>query len=200
MYRKRVTLNWLIIGSTLLLISACVTSPNKPIASIDRDLFVCNGTNVSNAPAHDRSGKIKHYSPYLTINRIQLARAPVQGCLSSAYGKRRGGAGSFHDGIDLFTQKPVSIAAAGSGRIKSIGSQRGYGRTIIIDHGRGITTRYAHLSSYKKGLRIGLRIEVGDVIGRTGSSGNATAIHLHYEIRVHGRSYNPLLRKTLQGS
>lgn len=69
---------------------------------------------------------------------------------------------------------------------------RGYGRTITIRHNDRVKTRYAHLSAYEQGLRPGDRIATGTLIGYTGDSGNATAIHLHYEIIVGGQARNPL--------
>ena len=174
------------------LLSACATVPQNSTHFEKNSLSLCQNIKVSNAPAHDRSGKITRYSPFITINNVSLARAPVDGCLSSAFGPRRGGAGKIHKGIDLYTRTPTPIAAAAKGKISFIGSQKGYGKTVIIDHGNGVTTRYAHLSSYDRVMRVGLRVLLGDVIGRTGKTGNATATHLHYEVRLHGKTINPL--------
>lgn len=184
---KKIPLIWMIIG-----LSACAVHVPASSPGIAQSLSLCPGINVSNAPPHDRSGRVKGFSTYFKVNQIRLARAPVMACLSSAYGSRDSGAGSFHQGIDLFTKKPVAIVAAGPGRVASVSSLRGYGRTVIIDHGRGVTTRYAHLSSYKRGIKPGTRVKAGDIIGRAGASGNATAIHLHYEVRVKGQSFDPL--------
>lgn len=67
--------------------------------------------------------------------------------------------------------------------------QRGYGQSVTIDHGSGITTLLPHLSVVE--ARVGQRVEQGEVIGRIGQTGNATTPHLHYEIRDHGRPVNP---------
>ena len=69
---------------------------------------------------------------------------------------------------------------------------RGYGKTIVIRHNRSLKTRYAHLSRYAPDLRPGKRVARGDYIGDTGRTGNATAVHLHYEIISNGRPRNPL--------
>lgn len=122
----------------------------------------------------------------------KLLRAPVAACVSSGFGPRRGGAGSFHHGVDLFTRGPSPVYAGGDGVIESVQTLRGYGKTVLITHGRGIKTRYAHLSEYARGLKSGARVSRGEMIGRTGRTGNATAIHLHYEILVDGRRQNPL--------
>ncbi|MEM9706544.1 MAG: M23 family metallopeptidase [Pseudomonadota bacterium] len=119
-------------------------------------------------------------------------RAPSPGCLSSGYGPRRGGAGRYHRGVDLYTGAPKDVFAAGDGRIKEIGSLRGFGNTVLIDHGRGVTTRYAHLSRFEPKLRVGDRVLLGQRIARSGKTGNATGIHLHYEIRVNDKAINPL--------
>ncbi len=84
------------------------------------------------------------------------------------------------------------MVSGGDGVIEFIGSQRGYGRTVTIRHSRSVKTRYAHLSSYAGRLREGARIRQGEPIGMTGATGNATAVHLHYEILVRGRPINPI--------
>lgn len=114
------------------------------------------------------------------------------GCLSSGFGPRRGGAGSLHKGIDIYTADERPIIAAASGRIDFVGVQRAFGRTIVITHKKGVATRYAHLSSFSKNIKAGSRITAGDIIGQTGKSGNASAVHLHYEILIDGKPVNPL--------
>ncbi len=63
---------------------------------------------------------------------------------------------------------------------------------VLIRHEGGVKTRYGHLSSYARGLNAGTRVRRGDLIGHTGDSGNATAVHLHYEILINGKRRNPL--------
>lgn len=155
------------------------------------DLAIC-ATTVSNAPSLDRNGTVSAYDPYARIGSVILARAPVHGCLSSGFGPRRGGAGSFHKGIDLYTNGPMEIGAGGDGIVEFIGDKRGYGRTIIIRHNDRLTTRYGHLSKYARGLKPGMRVRRGDIIAMTGKSGNATAVHLHYEILIGDNAQNPL--------
>lgn len=156
------------------------------------ELRLCPGMRVSNAPPASANGEIANYSPITVVRGLMLARAPVDACLSSAFGPRSTGAGSFHDGLDLYTGTPRPALAGGDGRIASIREQRGYGLVIVISHGDGVMTRYAHLSSAAPGLRPGDRVHAGDEIGRTGKSGNATAVHLHYEILIDGRAVDPL--------
>lgn len=148
--------------------------------------------NVSNAPRTDRSGHISNFQPTTNVAGVSLLRAPVSACVSSGFGLRKSGARQFHDGVDLFTRTPTRIYAGGDGIIGSIQTLRGYGRTILIRHNERVQTRYAHLSSYADGLRKGARVRKGQLIGLTGKTGNATAVHLHYEILVNGRPKNPL--------
>lgn len=155
-------------------------------------LAICPGMRVANAPPAGPDGRLANYSPLTVLRGAMLARAPVDACLSSGFGPRSGGAGAFHDGIDLYTGSPRPVLAGGDGRIVSIGEQHGYGLMIVIAHGDGVSTRYAHLSSIAPDLRAGLRVRAGAVIARTGKSGNATAVHLHYEILVDGRPVDPL--------
>ncbi|MCX7557457.1 M23 family metallopeptidase [Xanthomonadaceae bacterium JHOS43] len=96
-----------------------------------------------------------------------------------------------HKGVDYAARSGTPIMAAGEGRISFAGWQNGYGHTVIIDHGRGYTTLYAHLSKFG-GYRKGSRVRQGDVIGYVGSSGLATGPHLHYEFRVNGAHRDPL--------
>jgi murein DD-endopeptidase MepM/ murein hydrolase activator NlpD len=96
-----------------------------------------------------------------------------------------------HEGVDYGAGRGTPIHAAGEGRIKFAGWQSGYGRTVIVDHGKGYTTLYAHMSRFGKYDR-GERVAQGSVIGYVGSSGTATGPHVHYEFRINGQHRNPL--------
>lgn len=95
-----------------------------------------------------------------------------------------------HYGVDIANKVGTPIYAADAGVIETIGWSTGYGNTIIIDHGGGKKTRYAHLSKFyvKKGQKVGK----GESIGAMGSTGWSTGPHLHFEIIIDGRKYNPL--------
>lgn len=140
----------------------------------------------------DGARRIINYQPQTYVRGQALYRAPVAACVSSGFGPRKGGASSFHKGVDLYTRGPTPVYAGGDGVIAAVATMSGYGRTIIIRHRKGVETRYAHLSEYASGLRAGARVRRGDFIGRTGRTGNATAVHLHYEVLVDGRRHNPL--------
>lgn len=100
------------------------------------------------------------------------------------YGSRR-----LHAGIDIGAPSGTPIAAANDGVVIFAGTQGGYGRTVIVDHGGGITTLYAHQSSI--GSSKGQAVSRGDIIGYVGATGTATGNHLHFEVRVDGSPNNP---------
>lgn len=176
-----------------LALAACGSAPKHGAAPHARAyahmLAICPG-HVSNAPAADERGRMARFTPYAEVRGNELARAPVSGCLSSGFGPRRGGAGRYHKGVDLFTRNPQPIKAAGDGVVESAGRMRGYGNVITVRHRNGVATRYAHLSAFA--VRKGARVRQGQMIGRTGDTGNATAVHLHYEVLIDGRPVNPL--------
>lgn len=175
-------------------LGACAsTSTSRPDASAHLGhLSLCKGVRISNAPQTDSAGRIINFDAVANIKGVSLLRAPVDACVSSGFGPRRGGASSFHHGVDLYTGGPKAVFAGGAGTVTAVQSLRGYGKTVLVDHGHGVKTRYAHLSSYADGLRPGMRVAKGDRLGRTGRTGNATAVHLHYEILIDGRRHNPL--------
>lgn len=98
--------------------------------------------------------------------------------------------GSSHTGVDIANRRGTSLKAADSGYVSFTGWQGGYGKFIIIDHGNGIVTRYAHCDSIS--VSVGQRVSKGQVIGTLGSTGNSTGPHLHFETLVNGSFCNPL--------
>jgi murein DD-endopeptidase MepM/ murein hydrolase activator NlpD len=95
-----------------------------------------------------------------------------------------------HFGYDLAATKHMPVPAANTGVVVFAGPLTIYGNTIVIDHGLGLQTLYAHLSSI--GVKPGDKVEKGQEIGRSGTTGLATGDHLHYEVLVHGTSVTPL--------
>ena len=118
---------------------------------------------------------------------------PITAQISSPFGWRRnpfGGRGSeFHSGIDLRAPTGTPIRAAGGGTVTFQGWRSGYGNTVIIDHGSGFTTLYAHNSANL--VNVGQRVERGDIIARVGSTGRTTGPHLHFEVMLNGSHLNP---------
>lgn len=112
--------------------------------------------------------------------------------ISSGFGYRADpftGEGAFHAGLDFKGPVGAPIYAAAKGTVSFAGVRQGYGNCVEIDHGNGLTTRYAHMS--RIGARAGQAIDAGAVIGAIGSSGRSTGPHLHFEVRIHDRPVNP---------
>lgn len=113
--------------------------------------------------------------------------------VSSGFGMRKDPIDStmkMHKGIDISAEIGTKVYAAGSGKIIRIASSEdGYGNCIVIDHGFGFVSRYAHLSGFK--VKEGDEVKKGDLIGLVGSSGRSTGPHLHYEIEKEGEKIDP---------
>lgn len=97
-----------------------------------------------------------------------------------------------HEGVDLAAPRGTPVKAAADGKIIYMGKDGGYGNLVKISHGHGVTTRYAHLSRYAKGLHVGSYVHEGQRIAYVGSSGLATGPHLHFEVRINNQPHNPL--------
>lgn len=118
---------------------------------------------------------------------------PVNSRITSGFGNRRHpilGYNRFHAGIDFGASQGTAINAADAGRVIFAGWYGGYGRTVIIDHGGGITTLYAHASRLY--VRVGQNVAQGQTIAAIGSTGLSTGPHLHFEVRQNGRPVNPM--------
>lgn len=113
---------------------------------------------------------------------------PVQGPISSPFGPRWG---RMHQGLDIAVVTGTPVRAAASGRVTFSGDNGGYGLLVIIDHGNGVETRYAHNSQLL--VKVGDRVQRGQVIARSGNTGNSTGPHVHFEIRQYGQAVDPLL-------
>lgn len=96
-----------------------------------------------------------------------------------------------HHGTDFGTGHGTPVMTTADGTVSFAGWSGGYGNLIKIDHGNGYETRYAHLSRFARGISRGARVQQGQVIGYTGATGLATAPHLHFEFRLHGRPVDP---------
>jgi murein DD-endopeptidase MepM/ murein hydrolase activator NlpD len=113
---------------------------------------------------------------------------PIEGLVTDRFGAR--GRRSHHDGIDIDGNKGDLIRAVASGRVVRAGDEGAYGKTVIVDHGDGIATLYAHASK--------IRVDEGDEVGQdqaiaeVGRTGNARGTHLHFEVRRNGRPVDPL--------
>jgi murein DD-endopeptidase MepM/ murein hydrolase activator NlpD len=118
---------------------------------------------------------------------------PVPGGVSSGFGMRIHpitGTRRMHNGLDMNASQGDPIRAARAGTVILAGVKGGYGNTVMIDHGGGMVTLYAHQS--KLGVTVGQRVEAGEVIGWVGSTGDSTAPHLHFEVRINGSPVDPM--------
>jgi murein DD-endopeptidase MepM/ murein hydrolase activator NlpD len=117
---------------------------------------------------------------------------PVEGKVSSGFGRR--GIRGFHSGIDIPAATGTPIRAVADGLVvlsgKSLDGYSRYGKIVIVEHGNGIRTVYAH--NQKNHVKTGECVKAGEVIAEVGSSGNASGPHVHFEIRREGRPVNPL--------
>jgi murein DD-endopeptidase MepM/ murein hydrolase activator NlpD len=133
------------------------------------------------------------------VNEIASAMSSAVGelklpasAVTSAYGWRHDpftGEAKFHKGIDLRAAEGSDVAAAGAGRVTFAGVSGGYGTTVVVEHANGLSTRYAHLSGIR--VKVGDEITAGQVIGLAGSTGRATAPHLHFEVLEDGVQVDP---------
>ena len=127
-----------------------------------------------------------------TLAAIPSGKPTAAPATTSSYGYRRdpfNGALAFHSGIDFRGAYGQLILAAAPGKVVYVGDRQGYGKVVEINHGKGLTTLYAHLSGY--GIKAGQKVARGQPIARMGSTGRSTGTHLHFEVRVNGEIVNP---------
>ena len=119
---------------------------------------------------------------------------PAAGFLSDPFGQRESftelGEAPFHAGVDIASAYGNHVLASADGTVITADRLSGYGNIVVIDHGFGISTRYAHLSAFS--VELEQRVKRGQIIGLVGATGRATGSHLHYEVRVGGKPVNPL--------
>ena len=137
-----------------------------------------SGTNSKSKGTNTSGGKVD-----IGISLIR----PSEGIVSSPFGdpKRR----RFHSGIDLASNACPPIKAAAAGTVTFAGYSGGYGNKVVVSHGNGIETVYAHCS--KIYVSAGAKVSQGQQIAKMGSTGNSTGIHLHFEVRKDGVAQNP---------
>jgi murein DD-endopeptidase MepM/ murein hydrolase activator NlpD len=137
------------------------------------------------------SGIYNRYSHQWQVN-TQPSLWPLNGVLRSSYGGRLdpfSGEGAFHKGVDVAAPKGTSVHVTADGVVEKAEWEGGYGKLIVVDHGNGVETYYAHLSSFL--VVPGLEVRRGQVIALSGGTGHATGPHLHYEVRLGGVPVNP---------
>ncbi len=159
--------------------------------------FVNQGKTHRAVWFESKDGTVEGYfTPEGKGMRKAFLRAPLDFTrISSVFNPRRvhplSGRVRAHKGVDYAAPTGTPIYAAGDGRIEFAGRKGGYGNAVIIDHGRGITTLYGHMSRFGKAARGGRAVKQGELIGYVGSTGASTGPHLHYEYRVKGVHKDP---------
>jgi murein DD-endopeptidase MepM/ murein hydrolase activator NlpD len=181
-------------GDTLQLLA---TRPESGTPELVYASLRTGGTSRELFRFRTADGSVDYYSPDGETGKRFLTRRPLQGGgrLASRYGyrihpifKTR----RLHSGVDLASPLGTPVYAGGDGIIKRAQWLSGYGRYVELDHVNGYQTAYAHMSRIADGLKPGMRVRQGQIVGYVGSTGNSTGNHLHYEIRVNGRTVDPL--------
>ena len=135
---------------------------------------------------------LKHLEDQRNFLASTPAIRPVKGWMSSRFGYRKSpftGLREFHKGLDIATRKGTPIIATADGIVTFVGVKGLMGRMIVIDHGHGMVTRYAHLEKALK--KSGESVKRGDTIGLVGNTGRSTGSHVHYEVHLNGIPVNP---------
>lgn len=176
-------------------------------AAKDDDDNGMGGPYLSYSHRDDEAGSKTRFDHVLSdfdfaLNRLATLRAharslpvatPARGAgITSFFGRRKDpflGHMALHAGIDFRTAIGTPIAATGDGTITRAGRFGSYGKMVEIDHGNGLTSRYAHLSRIS--VELGQKVTRGDMIGTSGNTGRSTGPHLHYEVRHNGRPVDP---------
>ena len=181
------TSHLLIIVSFVLIFSGCASKKTEP-----QELPGSARADMSKGRSLQTTGRKQ--GDYCLLAMVRPADGPVV----SQYGNRRlGGKRAktrFHKGIDIGAKRGTSVVAAAPGTVCFVGSKSGYGKTVDVDHGDGVTTRYAHLDAIF--VAEGQRVDPTCRLGLVGRTGRTTGANLHFELLDKGRHVNPLLRGT----
>ena len=148
----------------------------------DKEVKICAGLRVRNAPVSDALGRVEKYDRLaVALDRIVFAPVPLNGgCISSGYGQRNG---RLHKGLDISAPRGTLVYSAAPGIVLEVGWGNGYGNMVLIDHGLGLVTRYAHLDAFAEGLEVGTELGFGWPIGQVGNtSSQRVGVHLHFEM------------------
>lgn len=154
-------------------------------------LYAFNILKTASLP--DGTPSAQNLVPALPIAQTNIPSIwPVRGRLTAGFGERLDpldGEGAFHAGVDIAAPTGTEVESSADGIVLEAGRDAGYGNSILIDHGFGITTRYGHLSRID--VVVGQEVKRGEIIGEVGMTGRATGPHLHYEVHVQDTPVNP---------
>lgn len=193
-----------ILIALVLILSACASPAGPPRADLPERsepllttgyqppaaLYLCPGMRIGFSPAADTGRRILTYRQSFAVRGVTLLTSPVeQVCLSRAAGRDVHDA---HEGLDLapYPRDQVRmVRAGGAGVVAEVGERQDFGIYVLIDHGNGVYTRYAHLAFASPGIVPGRRVAMGEPIGQMGGTGGVP-IHLHYAI-LTGNYHTP---------
>ena len=151
----------------------------------------------------DEEDHVGHYDEDGQSIQKALMKTPINGArLSSPFGMRKhpiDGFNKMHQGTDFAAPTGTPIMASGSGFIKKAGWCGGGGNCVVIRHNSTYQTIYAHMSKFAKGIKRGVRVKQGQIIGYVGSTGKSTGPHLHYEVIINGKKVNSQTLKLPSG-
>ncbi len=167
-----------------------LSSTDVLLGSMDEDL------NKLRVEAMEQEESFVVLESFLKDQQVLLAHtpaiAPTKGWVTSGFGYRKDpftGRRTFHEGLDIAARVGTPIVATADGVVMMAGWKEGFGKTVMINHGFGYVTRYAHCS--KIIVKPGQQVKRGEVIAYVGNTGRSTAPHLHYEVRIKGKPVNP---------
>lgn len=164
-----------------------VGGPFEPLTVISDGSPFARSANLLEA-ALDTSATMRRLVPLIPLRRP--LSGPVE--ITSGFGPRIDpflGRAAMHTGVDLLDDYGASVHATAKGIVTIAGPNGGYGNMVEIDHGNGLSTRYAHLSAID--VVVDQKVEAGAIVGRIGSTGRSTGPHLHYETRIGGEAVDP---------
>ena len=163
----------------------------RTLSELDKNL------NVLQNQVPVQSDSLENLEEEVVIYTKTLAATPdiwpARAMITSPFGYRRSPFGTgrdFHYGIDIGVGYNTPIKATAPGKIITAKYSYGYGYHVIIDHGMGFKTLYAHLNRFR--VKVGDKVEKGDIIALSGNSGRSTGAHLHYEVRYNNQRKNPI--------
>tara|TARA_B100000949_G_scaffold95046_2_gene84723 strand:- start:157 stop:858 length:702 start_codon:yes stop_codon:yes gene_type:complete len=175
--------------------TASVSAEQGPFQP-DADLYLCPNSTITNAFAYDDHLRVIDFNPIILVDgKVVMASVPTNNaCMTSGFGHRMG---RTHKGLDFRSRPAGMVYSAAPGTIREAKRSPSFGNTILIDHGQGVFTRYAHLANIEAGVEAGRDIGFGQPLGIMGTTGRSTGIHLHFEVLTGSypsslTAYNPL--------
>ncbi|TKB95926.1 M23 family metallopeptidase [Pedobacter cryophilus] len=168
--------------------SKLMIETTKKIDMLSKEIYVQSKSYDELAKAVNSKGKMMASIPAIQPIDSRKLRGSISGFgyrMHPIYKIRK-----MHEGLDFAAPIGTPIYATGDGVVIAAGAERGYGNRIIINHGYGYITKYAHMSKFK--VKIGVRIKRGDVIGFVGNTGASTGPHCHYEVYKNKKPINPI--------